>query len=158
MLFPRIWTTAAAATLASTLLAAPPALPQVKADPSTTLAQGVAAARTTSNCPPLQQNSLVERSASMANQATAAYISHRSAAVPFTDPLPALAAIGYTGSKGMVLAGHGATDAEAVQALLLQYQAFKPDCAYSQFGTDLGRADDGAALAAVVLTVPVGHP
>lgn len=93
----------------------------------------------------------------MANQATAAYISHRSAAVPFTDPLPALATIGYVGSKGMVLAGYGATEAEALQGLLLQYRGLKPDCSYTQFGTDMTRDDGGTALAAVVLTAPAEH-
>ncbi|MCX2930684.1 hypothetical protein ORI20_10375 [Mycobacterium sp. CVI_P3] len=140
------------------LVIASPSLPSSRADPSTTLTQATVAARAASNCPPLQWNPLVERGAAMANLASAGYISHRSAAVPFTDPLPALATIGYAGSKGLMLSGYGATEAEALQAVLLQYQAFKPDCAYSQFGTDLSRTDKGSVLASVILTVPAAQP
>lgn len=130
--------------------------PQCTADPaSTTLAEAVSAARSTSNCPGLQWDPLVQRAAQLANQSTSDYVATRTGAVPFTDPMPALKAIGYPASgKGMVLAGYGATEADALQGLILQYQAFKPDCSYTAAGVDAVRDAAGFNLAAAVLVAP----
>jgi hypothetical protein len=128
--------------------------PQSGADPTSTLTGAVQTLRTASNCPDVQWDPLVQRGAQMANQATADYINHRNAAVPFTDPMPALKTIGYAGSKGVLLSGYGATAADALHALVLQYQAGKPDCAYTAFGADGIRDDAGFDLTSVILTVP----
>lgn len=124
------------------------------ADPGSPLGQAVTAARSASACPSLQSDPRVERVAQMANQATSDYIAHRSAAVPFTDPLPALSTVGYPGSKGLVLAGYGVTEANALHGLMLEWQAFKPDCSYTQFGSSTLRDGGGFNLASVVLATP----
>jgi hypothetical protein len=56
----------------------------------------------------------------MAMQATSDYISHRTAAVPTGDPMPALKTIGYTGTKAILLSGYGTDEADAIHGLLLE--------------------------------------
>ncbi len=90
----------------------------------------------------------------MANQASSDYISHRSAAVPFTDPLPALSTIGYAGQKALLLSGYAPTQALAMHALILQWQGIKPDCSYTQFGSSTWHDPAGFDLASVVLATP----
>ncbi|MGE2713039.1 hypothetical protein ACQI4L_03165 [Mycolicibacterium litorale] len=144
--------------IAASLLTAVAAIstaPSGYADPISTLAEAVNTARAASNCPPLQRDTLVERGAQMANKSTSDYINLRSAAVPFTDPMPALKTIGYPGEgKGLVLAGYGVSEADALRALILQYRAFKPDCSYTQAGVDAMRDPAGFNLASAVLTAP----
>jgi hypothetical protein len=131
------------------------ATPDAAADPTVTLTQAVLVARSSSSkCPALQQDPLVQRGAEMANQATGDYINQRSAAVPFTDPLPVLTTIGYTGTKAVLLSGYGPTEADALKALMLQYQAKSLDCSYTQFGVDAVRDGAGFNLASVILTEP----
>ena len=125
-----------------------------QADPQSPLGQTVIAARSASTCGPLQSDPLVERVASMANQSTSDYMSHRSAAVPFTDPLPALSTLGYVGAKAVQFSGYGATQSDAVHALMLQWQASRPDCSYTQFGTSTWHDAAGFELASVILTTP----
>lgn len=125
-----------------------------EADSQSPLGQAVIAVRSASACAPLQSDPLVERVAAMANQSTSDYIAHRSAAVPFTDPLPALSTIGYSGTKAIQLSGYGATQADAVHGLMLQWQAFKPDCSYTQFGSSTWHDDAGFDLASVILVRP----
>lgn len=148
----RTTTRSVAASLA--LAAALTTAPQAAADPTSTLTQAMQTLRTASNCAAVQWDPLVQRSAQLANRATSDYIGQRSAAVPFTDPMPALTTIGYAGVKGMLLSGYGATEAEALHALVLQYQARKPDCSYTQFGADAFGDDAGFNLASAVLAVP----
>jgi hypothetical protein len=138
-----------AALAVSALTAAPS-----QADPQSPLGQAVIAARSASACAPLQSDPLVERVAAMANQSTSDYIAHRSAAVPFTDPLPALSTIGYSGAKAIQLTGYGATQADAVRGLMFQWQALKPDCSYTQFGTSTWHDDAGFDLASAILVTP----
>lgn len=131
------------------------AAPQCVADPTSTLSEAVSAARSASNCPGLQWDPLVQRAAQMANQSTSDYVGARTGAVPFTDPMPALKAIGYPANgKGMVLAGYGATEAAALRGLVLQYQALKPDCSYTAAGVDAIRDAAGLNLVAAVLVAP----
>jgi hypothetical protein len=146
--------TASVAMLAFSMLAIAPA----SADPQSPLAEAVVAVRSASACPPLQSEPLVERVAAMANQQTSEYMAHRSAAVPFTDPLPPLSTIGYSGSKALLLSGYGATDAEALHALMLQWQVHKPDCSYSHYGTSAWHDPADYHLASVVLAAPGGPP
>lgn len=87
----------------------------------------------------------------MANQQTVEYFNHRSAAVPFTDPMPALTAIGYKGNKAMLLSGYGANAGDAVGALMLQWSARKPDCSWNTVGLATLDTDTGLNLASVVL-------
>lgn len=125
--------------------------PPLMADPESTLAQALHTARSASQCPPLQSDPFVQRVAEMALQNTSDYISHRTAAVPFTDPMPALKVIGYTGSKAVLLSGYGASDADAVHGLILQGYALIPDCSYTQYGTSAIRDAGGFNLTSVVL-------
>lgn len=148
----RTATLAVAVTLS--LAAALTTAPRAVADPTATLMQAVLTVRAASKCPATQWDPLVQRGAQMANQATSDYINQRSAAVPFTDPLPALTTIGYAGAKGLLMSGYGATEADALHALILQYQAWKPDCSYTQFGVDAFRDDAGFNLASAILTAP----
>lgn len=91
----------------------------------------------------------------MANQSTSDYVNHRSAAVPFSDPMPALKTIGFTGdARGMLLSGTGPTEADALHGVILQYQAFKPDCTFTQLGVDARRDPAGYNLAAAILVAP----
>jgi hypothetical protein len=126
---------------------APPAI----ADPLSALTGAVDTARGTSRCPPLQSDPLVERAAQMAVQATSGYINHRTAAIPFTDPMPALKTIGYPGSKALLLSGYGTDDADAIQGLLLQGRESIPNCSYTQYGVSATRDDGGFTLTSVVL-------
>jgi hypothetical protein len=87
----------------------------------------------------------------MVTQATSDYISHRSAAVPFTDPMPALKTIGYTGKKALLLSGYGASEGDAVRGLLLQGRESIPSCSYTQYGMSATRDDRGFNLVALVL-------
>jgi uncharacterized protein YkwD len=136
-----------ALAIATATLIAPP----VMADPGSTLTNAVDTVRSASQCPPLQSDPLVERAAQMASQATSDYISHRSAAVPFTDPMPALKTIGYTGSKALLLSGYGTSEADAMHGLILEGRELIPDCSYSQYGVSAVRDDGGFNLASVVL-------
>jgi len=124
------------------------------ADPSVNLADAVNSLRGGSHCPALQADPLVTRVAQMASQNTSDYVGFRTAAVPFTDPMPALAAIGYKGSKGLMLSGHGLTEADALQGVELHYRASKPDCSYSQYGVSALHDDAGFDVTTVVLTAP----
>lgn len=129
--------------------------PHGAADPTSALTQAVSAARSASDCPGLQWDPLVQRAAQMANQATSDYHGLRTGAVPFTDPMPALKAIGYrAGGNGMVLTGYGPTESEALQGLVLQYRASKPACSYTTAGVDTMRDAAGFNLAAAVLIAP----
>jgi uncharacterized protein YkwD len=121
------------------------------ADPRSTLTSAVDSVRSASQCPPLRSDPLVERAAQMAMQATSDYISHRSAAVPFTDPMPALKTIGYTGSKALLLSGYGADEADAIHAVLLEGREVILDCSYTQYGVSATRDDGGFNLTSVLL-------
>jgi uncharacterized protein YkwD len=129
---------------------APPAM----ADPLSTLTSAVDSVRSASQCPPLRSDPLVERGAQMAMQATSDYISHRSAAVPFTDPMPALKTIGYTGGKALLLSGYGTDEADAIQGVLLEGREVILDCSYTQYGVSATRDDGGFNLTSVVLAAP----
>ena len=131
-----------------------PVAPPAQADPQSSLGQAIVALRSASSCPALQSDPLVTRVAAMASQSTNDYITHRSAAVPFTDPLPALSTIGYAGAKALLLSGYGPTQSDALHALVLQWQGLKPDCSYQQFGTNTWHGDAGFELASVVLATP----
>lgn len=128
--------------------------PMASADPTADLAQAVNSARSASNCPALQSNPLAENVARMATQNTVDYIAHRVAAVPFTDPMPALKAIGYTGAKAILLAGFGSAEADAVQGVLLYGRDNIPDCTLTQYGLSSTLDDDGNSVMSVVMAAP----
>ena len=90
----------------------------------------------------------------MALQATSDYISHRNAAVPFTDPMPALKTIGYTGSKAILLSGYGTDEADAIHGLVLEGRESIPNCSYTQYGASATRDDGGFNLTSLVLAAP----
>jgi hypothetical protein len=128
--------------------------PPVMADPGSTLTSAVDTVRSASQCPPLQSDPLVERAAQMATQTTSDYISHRSAAVPFTDPMPALKTIGYTGKTALLVSGYGTSEADAVHGVLLEGRELIPNCSYTQYGVSATRDDGGFNLASLVLAAP----
>jgi uncharacterized protein YkwD len=136
------------------LAAAVVTAPAATADPLSSLTSAVDTIRSASSCPPLQPDALVQRAAEMAMQATSDYISHRSAAVPFTDPMPALKTIGYTGGKALLLSGYGSDETDAIHGLVLQGRELIPDCAYTQYGVSAARDGGGFNLASVVLAAP----
>ena len=123
------------------------------ADPDSSLDAAVNSARAASTCAALQPDSLVTRAAQMATRETSDYISHRSAVVPFTDPMPALKTIGYTGKKAVLLTGYGANEQNAIHGLILEGQAALPDCAFAHYGAN-AQQEDGFVLTSVVLAVP----
>ena len=90
--------------------------PDAAADAGSPLEVAVTSARAASSCPSLHPDPLVERVAGMANQQTSDYFSHRSPAVPFTDPMPALKTIGFSGTKAMLLSGYGPNASNALKA------------------------------------------
>jgi uncharacterized protein YkwD len=137
-----------------TVAAATVTAPAAAADPLSSLTSAVDSIRSASQCPPLQSDPLVQRAAQMAMQSTSDYISHRSAAVPFTDPMPALKTIGYTGSKALLLSGYGTDETDAVHGLVLQGRELIPNCAYTQYGVSATRDDAGFNLTSVVLAAP----
>jgi hypothetical protein len=128
--------------------------PVAIASPTSPLAQAVDTVRNASSCPPLQSDPLVERVAGMATAETSGYSSHNSAAVPFTDPLPALKTIGYPGGAALLLSGYGATEGDAIHALMLQWRTAVPACTYTQYGVSTLRGESGAVFTAVVLATP----
>lgn len=90
----------------------------------------------------------------MATQSTSDYVSHRSAAVPFSDPMPALKTIGYTGSKGKLVSGYGSNETDAIHGLIVTGSDVIPNCALTQFGVSAEQDDAGFTLTAVVLAAP----
>ena len=126
----------------------------VMADPGSTLTSAVDTVRSASQCPPLHSDPLVERAAHMATQTTSDYISHRSAAVPFTDPMPALKTIGYTGKTALLVSGYGTSETDAVHGVLLEARDLIPNCSYTQYGVSSTRDDGGFNLANLVLAAP----
>lgn len=141
-----------AMTAVATALAA--GAPPAAAEPATDLVAAVSTERAATNCPPLQSDAAAERVAHMASENTREYMAHRTAAVPFTDPMPALSTIGHPVSQAVMLSGHGASQADAVHAVVLQYRGWKPDCSYTHYGTSLLTDDAGGYIASVVLTTP----
>lgn len=139
-----------ALAVATTMATASPAA----ADPSANLADAVNSLRGASQCPAPKADPLVTRAAQMASQNTSDYVGLRTAAVPFTDPMPALTAIGYKGSKALLLSGYGLTEADALQGVVLHYRASKPDCSYTQYGVSALHDDAGFDLTSVVLAAP----
>lgn len=98
---------------------------------------------------------LAQRAAQLANAATADYVGFRSAAIPFTDPMPALTTIGYSGDgRAMLLAGYGNDPDSALRALQLQWRTRKPDCSFTRFGTAVQHDETGFDVAAAVLIAP----
>jgi hypothetical protein len=128
--------------------------PAAMADPQSTLTRAVDSVRSGSRCPPLRSDPFVVRAAQMAMQATSDYISHRTAAVPTGDPMPALKTIGYTGTKAILLSGYGTDEADAIHGLLLEGRESIPNCSYTQYGVSATRDDGGFNLTSVVLAAP----
>lgn len=137
-----------------TMAAATVTAPGAAADPQSSLTSAVDNIRSASQCAPLQSDPFVQRAAQMAMQSTSDYISHRSAAVPFTDPMPALTTIGYNGGKALLLSGYGANETDAIHGLILQGRDLIPNCSYTQYGVSAARDDGGFNLTAVVLAAP----
>ncbi|EHB58511.1 hypothetical protein MycrhDRAFT_0947 [Mycolicibacterium rhodesiae JS60] len=128
--------------------------PGSSADATSDLAGAVGVARSASHCPPLQADPLVERVAQMASANTSDYVNFRTSAVPFTDPMPALATIGYRGSKALLFAGYGTTPADALRGVLLEFRQAKPDCTYTVSGINALGDSTGFYVASVVLAAP----
>jgi hypothetical protein len=143
--------TAVAALLATTatLATAGPA----SAEPLPSLTSAIDSVRASSTCPPLVSDPLVVRSAELATQATSDYLSHRSAAVPFSDPLPALKTIGYPGNKADLLSGYGENEIDSIHGLVLQALSKVTDCSFTQYGVNAS-FEDGFVLTSVVLAGP----
>lgn len=125
--------------------------PVANASPSPTVAAAVQAARGQSTCGPLRTDSLTQQVADMSIQETSDYKSHRNAAVPFTDPMPALRTVGFGGSKSILLSGYGADEASALHGVLLEGHLALVNCSYSLYGASAARDDEGASLVSVVL-------
>lgn len=123
------------------------------ADPLSDLTGAVDQTRGISQCSPLQSDPLVVRAAQLANQGTNDYLNHHRADVPFSDPMPALKTIGYTGSKARLLSGYGESQTDAIWGLILSGYAAIPDCTYTQYGLDVVQGE-GFVLTSVVLAAP----
>jgi hypothetical protein len=143
--------TAAAAVVATiaTVATAGPA----SAEPLPALTSAIDDVRAASTCPPLVSDPLVVRSAELAAQETSDYLSHRSAVVPFSDPLPALKTIGYAGNKGELLSGYGENETDSIHGLVLEALSKVPDCSFTQYGVNAS-FEDGFVLTSVVLAGP----
>ena len=128
--------------------------PPATADTVSNLTSAVDSIRSASQCPPLQSDPFVVRVAQMATQGLSDYTSHRSAAIPFSDPMPALKTIGYPGTKALLMSGYGADEADAIHGLLLEGRESIPNCSYTQYGVSSTRDDDGFYLTSVVLAAP----
>lgn len=126
------------------------------ADPDnrSNLERGLVTARSASGCAVLRPDPLLTRSAEMANQSTNDYVSFRSAAVPFTDPMPALRTIGYTGKNAKLFSGYGQAEVNAISGLLTQARNEIADCSYTHYGINTALTDDGGTLTALVLAAP----
>jgi hypothetical protein len=136
------------ATLASVATAGP-----ASAEPLPSLTSAIDSVRASSSCSPLVSDPLVVRSAELATQETSDYLSHRSAAVPFSDPLPALKTIGYPGGKAVLLSGYGENEIDSVHGLVLQALSKVPDCGFTQYGVNAS-FEAGFVLTSVVLAGP----
>lgn len=123
------------------------------AEPLPSLTSAIDSVRGSSDCPPLVSDPLVVRSAEMATKETSDYLNHRSAQVPFTDPLPALKTVGYPGTRAYLLSGHGATEIDSIHGLILQALKQVPDCGFTQYGVNASH-EDGFVLTSVVLAGP----
>jgi len=129
--------------------------PAARADPAGDLRDAVTSARGATSCGPLKYNPLVERAAEIFNQETDAWLLHTAKRMPNTDPLPALHDSGYGGSRGVLLAGAGKNEPDAIKGALLEGYAAIPDCSYTEFGVSVRRNDvAGYDLTAVVLAGP----
>lgn len=137
--------TAVAATVTAT---ATPAA----AHPSSELTAVLNAERSAALCPPLQAEAAVEQVAHMASQNNLKYAAFQTAAVPFTDPMPALTTIGHPASKALLLSGYGSSSTDALHFVTLSYRALKPDCSYTQYGGSVLQNDAGHYFVSVVLT------
>jgi hypothetical protein len=141
---------AALLVTAVTVASAAPA----SAEPLPSLTSAIDSVRASSStCPPLVSDPLVVRSAELATHETSDYLSHRSAAVPFSDPLPALKTIGYPGTKADLLSGYGENEIDSIHGLILQALAKVPDCSFTQYGVNASY-EDGFVLTSVVLAGP----
>jgi len=140
------------AALAGFLLAASAQMSSpASAEPETSLTSAVDAAR--GSCPPLRSDPLVVRAAQLANRGTADYITHRSAASPVSDPMPALRTVGYAGSKARLLSGYGTNERDAIHGLVVQGYKTIPDCSFTQYGADVHQ-EEGFVLTSVILAAP----
>lgn len=135
---------------AATTVTAPTAV----ADSQSNLTSAVDTIRSASRCSPLQSDPLVQRAAEMATKGTSDYISHRSAAVPFSDPMPALKTIGYTGSKGKLVSGYGSNETDSIHGLIVTGSDMIANCALTQYGVSSALDDQGFTLTAVILAAP----
>lgn len=142
----------AVSAAAAVALTAPAA--RVAAEPEADLAAAVNAERSASDCSALTLDPLAERVAQLASQNSYEYVTHQSPAVPFTDPMPALATVGHPADKAVLLSGYGPSQADAVHFVLLNYRASKLDCSYTSFGGTVLQDDTGRYFASVVLTAP----
>ncbi|MDQ2637792.1 MAG: hypothetical protein M3Y83_13030 [Actinomycetota bacterium] len=134
--------------------------PFAAADPSDKLRAAVSAMRGTS-CGALQSNPIVEQAADQFGQADDEWIERRTRAVPVEiavaagappDAIPLLTDLGYETGKAAVVYGAAATEADSIQALLLQGYAKIPDCSYTVFGAStLHNSSKDLILTTVVL-------
>ena len=125
-----------------------------RADPASDLSAEIVSLRTGAGCPAPQEDPRMEQVAQMASENTRDYAGFRTSAVPFTDPAPALAAIGHPAATSILLSGYGPTEVEAVRGVTVHYQALKPDCSYQRFGASLLYDEAGFYVASAVLATP----
>ncbi len=125
--------------------------PRALSDPATSLRDGVASLPNVTTCGPLRYNPVVAQVAESVVHSTDDYLNHAARAAPINeDPIPELRRLGYGGTKGHILQGHGQSDAEAIKYILLQGVATKPDC-YTDFGVAMRPNEStGYMLAAAV--------
>lgn len=122
------------------------------ADALSDLRSAVDTIRAASQCPPLYAEPLVMRAAQMSTEGTRDYIIQRTAAIPFDDPMPALKAIGYTGSRALMLSGYGPDATASIKGLILQDMQNKviADCTNTQYGVS-ALEENGVVYTSLVL-------
>jgi hypothetical protein len=142
----------AIAGVAAILLASANA-PSAWSDQSSDLATAVDAVRATAGCPPIQPDPLATRVAQMANQESTDYINNRTFQVPFTDPMPALTTLGFTGSKARLLAGYAHSERESIHGTVLQAVGTRvfSGCPYTGYGASTLQENDYVLTAFVLI-------
>lgn len=125
--------------------------PSAVADLRDILSAAVQAARAPS-CGPLRSSPVVDEAAEIIGESTDKWINHTARAIPVTDPLPVLKDLGFEGTKAELLTSAKQSDAEAVEALLVQGYLAVPNCQYTELGVStLYNAYKDVILMTVVL-------
>lgn len=132
--------------LASIMFASP-----AVADPTGDLRVAVDEKR--GDCPPLQQDSMLDGVAEQADRETQEYAHMTARFQPMEDPVPLLRQLGYPAGKAKLLSGYSAESQErAIYGAVLFGWDTIPDCAYTRYGAHaMTNPHSGIATAAIVL-------